>query len=131
MTEKRVDILIQTNVKGSEGLRNLESGIAGLGTTAGAAGAKTAGAAEQIGDAGILVDPKDDQQLALAIRALHDDSRLRATLIQRGKLRAAKFTSDDVAREMMNLFDEFAAIRRCWDGLYPECLRSIAPLNLV
>ncbi len=52
MTEKRVDILIQTNVKGSEGLRNLESGIAELGTTAGAAGAKTAGAAEQIGQLG-------------------------------------------------------------------------------
>ena len=77
------------------------------------------GAAEQIGDAGILVDPKDDQQLALAIKSLHDDPQRRATLIQRGKRRASAWTSDNVVNGMMSLFDDFAAIRRCW-GSYPE-----------
>ena len=77
------------------------------------------GAAEQIGDAGILVDPKDDLQLALAIKSLHDDPQRRATLIQRGKRRASAWTSDNVVNGMMSLFDDFAAIRRCW-GSYPE-----------
>jgi hypothetical protein len=52
---------------------------------------------------------------------LRQDAGLRQSLITKGKKRAFGFTPDDCAREMLNLFDEFALYRRTWptseDGL--------------
>ena len=72
------------------------------------------GALEQLGDAALLVDPKDERQIADAIKRLHEDATLRDTLVSRGLARASKWTADDFVKSVLSLFDEFEPIRRCW-----------------
>jgi glycosyltransferase involved in cell wall biosynthesis len=73
-----------------------------------------AGAKEQMGDAAILVDPKRPELWSQAVLRLRRDWLLRQTLIVKGKKRARKFRQEDFARELLNLFDEFALYRRTW-----------------
>jgi len=72
------------------------------------------GAEEQLGDAALLVDPKDERQIADAIKRLHDDSALRDTLVSHGLARASKWTADDFVKGVLSIIDEFEPIRRCW-----------------
>jgi glycosyltransferase involved in cell wall biosynthesis len=72
------------------------------------------GAQEQLGDAALLVDPKDHNQIALAIKSLHEDRSLRHTLIQRGLQRAQRWTGKDYVKGVFSILDEFEPIRRCW-----------------
>jgi len=73
------------------------------------------GAQEQLGDAALLVDPKNEEQIAQAVMTLHDDPVLRQTLVQRGLKRATKWTGDDYVRGVFSILDEFEPVRRCWD----------------
>jgi glycosyltransferase involved in cell wall biosynthesis len=73
-----------------------------------------AAAQEQLGDAALIVDPGSDAEIAVAIKALHDDPDLAAKLVQKGYQRATKWTSQDYVREVLSILDEFAPIRRCW-----------------
>jgi len=75
---------------------------------------KVSGAEEQLGDAALLVDPKDEKQIADAIKQLHDDPTLRDILVSRGKARASKWTSNEYVKAVLSIFDEFEPIRRCW-----------------
>jgi glycosyltransferase involved in cell wall biosynthesis len=83
--------------------------------------AQIPGAKEQMGDAAILLDPTNPALWSQAVMLLRQDAGLRQSLISKGKKRAFGFTPDDCAREMLNLFDEFALYRRTWptseDGL--------------
>jgi glycosyltransferase involved in cell wall biosynthesis len=72
------------------------------------------GAQEQLGDAALIVDPADDQAIALAIKSLHDDPDRATQLVQKGYQRAAQWTSQDYVKEVLNILDEFAPVRRCW-----------------
>lgn len=72
------------------------------------------GAQEQLGDAALLVDQKDQNQIALAIKSLHEDRLLRHTLIQRGLERAHRWTGKDYVKGVFSILDEFEPIRRCW-----------------
>jgi glycosyltransferase involved in cell wall biosynthesis len=47
---------------------------------------------EVVGDAALLFDPEDQEQVTLAIRQLLDDAELAATLVERGRRRAAEYT---------------------------------------
>ncbi len=73
-----------------------------------------AGAQEQLEDAALLVDPKDPKQIAGAVKLLWEDSALRQTLINRGKVRSSRQTRESYVRSAFTILDEFAAIRRCW-----------------
>jgi glycosyltransferase involved in cell wall biosynthesis len=77
---------------------------------------KVSGAEEQLGDAAILVNPKEPEAMAEAIRALKENSGLRQTLIQRGFQRAKQWTGKDYIREICSILDEFAPIRHCWSN---------------
>lgn len=77
------------------------------------------GAEEQLRDAALLVDAKDEKQIALAIKSLYDDNVLRQTLIQRGFLRAKAWTAQDFIKEIFKMLDEFESIRRCWSNTDP------------
>lgn len=72
------------------------------------------GAQEQLGDAALLVDPKNTEQIARAIKSLWDNTTLRQSLVQRGLLRATKWTTQDYVKGLFSILDEFEAIRRCW-----------------
>jgi glycosyltransferase involved in cell wall biosynthesis len=75
---------------------------------------KVSGATEQLEDAALLVDPKDPEHIALAIKSLWDDNNLRQALVQRGLLRASQWSGEDYTRGVFSILDEFATIRRCW-----------------
>jgi glycosyltransferase involved in cell wall biosynthesis len=77
------------------------------------------GALEQLGDAALIVDQRDEEQVALAIKSLYDDPTLRQTLIQRGLARAAKWTGQDYVKAAFAILDEFESLRRCWRGVKP------------
>jgi glycosyltransferase involved in cell wall biosynthesis len=72
------------------------------------------GAQEQLGDAAVLVDPKDPREIAFAVKALHDDVIWRQTLIQRGLKRAGRFTGEDFVNGILSVLDDFELVRRCW-----------------
>jgi glycosyltransferase involved in cell wall biosynthesis len=76
--------------------------------------ANIAGAAEQLGDAALLVNPGDPDQIAEAIARLEREGSLRQTLVQRGFARAARWTGTEYVRGVFKFLDSFESIRRCW-----------------
>lgn len=77
------------------------------------------GAKEQLGDAALLFDPKEPEQVANAIKLLVDQPELRQSLIERGYERASQWTGEQYIKEMLAILDEFAAIRHCWSNTEP------------
>jgi len=76
---------------------------------------KVSGAEEQLGDAALLVDPKNPEQIADAIFNLYSSPELRDTLIERGTIRAQIWKGQDFITSIFSILDEFEAIRRCWE----------------
>ncbi|WP_228036457.1 MULTISPECIES: glycosyltransferase family 4 protein [Nostocales] len=72
------------------------------------------GAKEQLGDAALLVNPKQPEEIAEAIKYLSEDSILRQSLIERGWEKAYKWTPKDYVQEIFSVIDDFEAIRHCW-----------------
>jgi glycosyltransferase involved in cell wall biosynthesis len=69
---------------------------------------------DQLGDAAILVDPLRPEEWCEAVLRLRDDTKLRQSLIAAGRERAQLYTADHYVGDLFRLFDEFAAVRRCW-----------------
>jgi len=69
---------------------------------------------EQLGDAALLVNPKDEEQIALAIKSIYDDIELRQRLIEKGLERIRRWTWDDYVRAVFKIIDDFEPIRRSW-----------------
>lgn len=59
---------------------------------------------ETAGDAALLVDPLDSWGIARAMERLHNDHDLRASLIERGQARAAKFTWESAAARTREVY---------------------------
>jgi glycosyltransferase involved in cell wall biosynthesis len=95
---------------GPENLPTLEAFALGCPVVA----SDVAGAREQLGDAALLVDPKDPPSIANAIKALHDGPNLRQTMIEKGRARAERSTARSFVRGVFNALDEFEPVRRCW-----------------
>jgi glycosyltransferase involved in cell wall biosynthesis len=72
------------------------------------------GAAEQLGDAAIRVNPSDEVEIAGALKLVFQDQAKREELIRRGKERARRFTGRDFAKGLFDLLDEFEPVRRSW-----------------
>jgi glycosyltransferase involved in cell wall biosynthesis len=70
---------------------------------------------EQLGNAALLVNPKQPEEIASAIKLLWEDHSLRQCLVERGFARASKWTCEDYVKGIFALLDEFVFIRRCWD----------------
>lgn len=73
---------------------------------------------EQLGDAALLVDPKNEEQIALAIKSLYENPKFRETLVQRGLERVSRWTWQDYVRGVFKVLDDFEPIRRCWSSTY-------------
>jgi len=71
------------------------------------------GSREQLGDAALLVDTLNPQQIAAAIHRIYTDQGIRSQLITRG-LERKSFMFTDYAREVFNFLDKFEPLRRCW-----------------
>jgi glycosyltransferase involved in cell wall biosynthesis len=64
---------------------------------------------EVVGDAGLLVDPLDPQDIAAAMGRILEDTPLAADLAQRGLARAGLFSWRATARRYLEVFHEVAA----------------------
>jgi glycosyltransferase involved in cell wall biosynthesis len=76
--------------------------------------ARIEGAQEQLGDAALLVDPREPADIARAIAAVHADVQLRETLKARGLARARRWTGKEFVRGVFAMLDEFEPVRRAW-----------------
>ncbi len=63
---------------------------------------------EVVGDAALLVDPLDSNGFAERIHLLLTDSKLRAELSHKGRLRARLFSPEKTAADHLRVFDEAA-----------------------
>ena len=63
---------------------------------------------ERCGDAAIYCDARRSDSIAGAIRSLHADEDLRATLRSRGYNRVRQFTWMNCARDTLNLIADYA-----------------------
>jgi glycosyltransferase involved in cell wall biosynthesis len=59
---------------------------------------------EVVGDAGLLIDPNDEDELSVAIWRVLSDAQLSATLREKGLRRARCFSWDKAARETLDLY---------------------------
>ena len=78
--------------------------------------ADLAGAREHFGEAAILVNPRDPGDIALGILRVYKDAALREELTRRGREVIARWSAMDYARALVEVFESFAPIRRCWTG---------------
>jgi glycosyltransferase involved in cell wall biosynthesis len=76
--------------------------------------AAVSGANEQLGDAALLVNPKQPEEIAGAIKSLFEDAILRQKLIDSGLVRASQWKANDYVKEIMTAIDDIEAIRRTW-----------------
>jgi glycosyltransferase involved in cell wall biosynthesis len=95
---------------GPDNLPPLEAMALGCPTIA----SNVSGAKEQLGDAALLVDPKQPAEIAAAIHALFTDATLRQKKIELGLERSNRWNAKDYIREIFTTIDDFEAIRRCW-----------------
>jgi glycosyltransferase involved in cell wall biosynthesis len=61
---------------------------------------------EVVGDAGLLINPEDPDELAAAIERLLNDELLRSGLIEKGRLQAARFSWEKCARQTLQVFHQ-------------------------
>jgi glycosyltransferase involved in cell wall biosynthesis len=95
---------------GPDNLPPLEAMALGCPTIA----SNVSGAKEQLGDAALLVDPKQPQEIAAAIHSLFKDDTLRQKKIELGLKRANRWNAKDYMRAIFIAIDDFEVIRRCW-----------------
>lgn len=77
------------------------------------------GIREQVGDAGLLADPRSEEDLAEKITMLWHDDSLRRALVEKGRLMAASYTVDDFCRRMVEIIDEASERVRQGDSPMP------------
>jgi len=73
-------------------------------------GSEIAAISEVTGEAGLLVDPLDEQALAAAMSRLLEDGELRAELSRRSRARAAEFTWEKCAAQTMEVYRTVAGL---------------------
>ena len=78
------------------------------------------GATEQLGTAALLCRPTDPADIATKISMLLESDACRRDLVNAGALIAAARTPQAYVSKMIEIFDEFETIRRCWGVSYPR-----------
>lgn len=63
---------------------------------------------EVVGDAGLLIDPKNSYKMAEAVADLIDHDNIRNTMIERGYKQVEKFTWEKSARAALEIFNSLA-----------------------
>jgi len=108
---KRAAALTYVSFFGPENLPPLEAFALGCPVVA----STVSGSEEQLGDAAMLVDPRNPQEIADAVIRLEQDPKLRAEMIQKGKAAIAKKSSTQFSKTLFQLFNDFEKFRRNWN----------------
>jgi len=77
--------------------------------------AEVPGAREQYEDAALYFHPMREHELAKRIKELLESKMLREQLVSNGRVRAESWTTEDYAKRMISIFDEFALVARSWE----------------
>jgi glycosyltransferase involved in cell wall biosynthesis len=109
---KNARALVYLSFFGPENLPPLEAFSVGCPVIA----ARISGASEQFGDAALLVNPTQPDEIALSIKLLLDDPQQRETLASRGLERAKQATALGYTRQVFSVLDEFERTRRAWES---------------
>ncbi|MBK9292963.1 MAG: glycosyltransferase family 4 protein [Oligoflexia bacterium] len=72
------------------------------------------GAKEQLGEAALLIDCLNANEIAGAILKLQESQNERLEYIRRGKQRASQFTGKEFVSEFYKILEQFEKIRRLW-----------------
>lgn len=75
------------------------------------------GVREQVGDAGILVDPESPVDIAAGIASVWDQPELRAALADRGSLKLERYSTDRYRRDLAQILAKAASIPKP-DGVH-------------
>ena len=67
---------------------------------------------EVVGDATLLFDPNDPEEMADSMHRILTDEELRRTLVKAGRERALQFSWERTARETLKVLEEAASIGR-------------------
>jgi len=65
------------------------------------------GCRDQMGDAGLLVDPDNSADMAKKIWKIYNDGKLRTELVRRGKIRVNKWTFGDFSKKIAEILEDF------------------------
>jgi glycosyltransferase involved in cell wall biosynthesis len=98
---RSADLFVYPALYEGFGLPPLEAMASGVPVIA----SNTSSLPEVVGDAGLLVDPLDVDQIAGAIQHVLDDPSLRDTLAEKGVARAREFTWERTARLTMAVYE--------------------------
>ncbi len=71
---------------------------------------RTSSLPEVAGDAALLVDPRDSDELTEAMIRVLEEDELREEMVRRGLARAARFTWERSARKLLRLIDSVAGV---------------------
>lgn len=74
------------------------------------------GIREQVGDAGILVEPSNFKALSEAILTVYRDRTLRERLINSEIKKSQSWTGKDYIENIIEIIDSFSSARSCWDN---------------
>ncbi len=107
---RRAFALLYLSFGGPENLPPLEAFALGCPVIA----SQIAGAAEQLGTAALLVDPKDPDDISQAVAMLYRDPQIRKSLVDLGYQRATSWTAVHFVRGVFKLLDELSPMRSCW-----------------
>ncbi len=61
------------------------------------------------GDAALLVDPEETEQIAAALNRLIEDEELRCSLVERGRVRAKLYSWERTVRSTHGVYEELLA----------------------
>jgi glycosyltransferase involved in cell wall biosynthesis len=82
------------------------------------AASRVSGAQEQLGDAALLFDPADPDDIASTIFTIWQDKQLRARMVHKGAEVARMRTPQAYVARVCDILDNFAVIRHCWGHDY-------------
>jgi glycosyltransferase involved in cell wall biosynthesis len=69
---------------------------------------------DQVGDAGLILDPLDSNELADAMVSILTNEKLRKTLVKKGSIKAKELTKEEFGKKILAVFDEYANLRKRW-----------------
>lgn len=95
------DALIFPSLEETFGLPVLEAMAAGIPVIT----SRGSALPEIAGDAALLIDPDDPEEMAAALRRVLEDESLRAELVRRGRARAQEFPWSRTARETLAVYE--------------------------
>jgi len=107
---KKAEVLVYITYFGPDNLPPLEAFCFGCPVIA----SNIPGALEQYRDAALLIDPSNPIEIAEAIKKVLTDEALRENLKAAGRRRVDSLGGHEYLDNMLEIFEEYSNIRRCW-----------------